>query len=96
MNLLSARDRLRLERDCSAGTKENRKEGDQSRPRLVRQARLDRRRVHGEESVAFSGSVAVELDSGGSIVSTFTEHYVLKMLHHTYTTTLIVKKFPGR
>ena len=33
MNLLSARDRLHLERDCSAGAKENRKEGDQSGPR---------------------------------------------------------------
>ena len=30
VNLLSVRDRLRLEQDCSAGTKENRKEGDQS------------------------------------------------------------------
>ena len=33
MNLLSARDRLRLEQDCSASTKENKKEGNQSRPR---------------------------------------------------------------
>ena len=30
MNLLSARDRLRLERDCSASAEENRKEGDES------------------------------------------------------------------
>ena len=33
MNLLSARDRLCLERDCSADTKENRKEGNKSGPR---------------------------------------------------------------
>ena len=33
INLLSARDRLLLKRDCSAGAKENRKEGDQSGPR---------------------------------------------------------------
>ena len=39
----------------------------------VRQAWLDRRRVHGEESVAFSGSIAVELDGEKSIVSTCTE-----------------------
>ena len=40
----------------------------------VRQARLDRQSVHGEESfmssVAFSRSISVELDSEGSIVST--------------------------
>ena len=39
----------------------------------VRQARLDRR-VHGEESVVFSRSIGVELDSEGCIVSTCTEH----------------------
>ena len=33
MNLLSAKDRLHLERDCSASAKENRKEGNQSRDR---------------------------------------------------------------
>ena len=38
------------------------------------QARLDRQSVHGEESVAFSGSIGVELDSEGSIVSTCTEY----------------------
>ena len=64
-----------MERDCSAGAKENRKEGDQNGLSLeVRQARLDRGRVHNGESVAFSGSIAVELDSEGSIVSTCTEH----------------------
>ena len=46
---------------------------------------MEERRIHGEESVAFSGSVAVELDSEGSIVSTCTEHYILKMLHHSST-----------
>ena len=41
----------------------------------VRQARLDGRRVHGEESsVAFSRSIGVELDSDGSVMSTCTEH----------------------
>ena len=40
----------------------------------VRQARLDRRRIHGEESVVFSRFIAVELDSEGSILSTCTEH----------------------
>ena len=38
------------------------------------EARLDRRSIHGEESVVFSGSIGVELDSEGSIVSTCTEH----------------------
>ena len=33
MNLLSARDRLHLERDCRANAKGNRKEGDQSGPK---------------------------------------------------------------
>ena len=36
MNLLSARDRLCLEQDCSAGAKGNRKEGIQNIPRLDR------------------------------------------------------------
>ena len=40
----------------------------------VRQARLDRQHVHCEESVAFSKSIGVEIDSEGSIVSTYTEH----------------------
>ena len=35
---------------------------------------VDRRSVHGEESVMFSGSIGVELDSEGSFVSTCTEH----------------------
>ena len=44
----------------------------------VRQDRLDRRRVRGEESsVAFNGSIGVKLDSEGSVVSTCTEHFIL-------------------
>ena len=50
-------------------------EGRRSEQTEVRQARLDRRCVHGEESVAFSGIINVDLDSEGSIVSTCTEHY---------------------
>ena len=42
-------------------------EGRRSERTEVRQARLDRRSVHGEESVVFSGSIGVELDSEGSI-----------------------------
>ena len=40
----------------------------------VREARLDRQSVQGEESVEFSGSVGVKLDSEESIVSACTEH----------------------
>ena len=47
--------------DCSAGAKENRR----SEQTEVRQARLDRRSGDGEESVVFSGSISVELDSEG-------------------------------
>ena len=35
----------------------------------MREAWLDRQSVHSEESVVFSGSIGVELDSEGSIVS---------------------------
>ena len=42
-------------------------EGRWSERTEVRQARLDRRSVHGEESVVFSRSIGVELDSEGSI-----------------------------
>ena len=42
-------------------------EGRRSERTEVRQARLDRRSVHIEESVMFSGSIGVELDSEGSI-----------------------------
>ena len=49
-------------------------EGRRSEETKVRQARLDRQCVHGEESVTFSGSISVELHSKGSIVSTCTEH----------------------
>ena len=59
MNLQSARDRLRREQDCRADAK---REQERRRSRTeVRQARLDRRHVHSEESVAFSGSIGVEL-----------------------------------
>ena len=49
-------------------------EGRRSERTNVRQARLDRRRVHSEESVVFSGSISVELHSEGSIVSTCPDH----------------------
>ena len=49
-------------------------EGRQSEWTEVKQARLDRQSIHGEESVAFSGSIGVELDSVGYIVSACTEH----------------------
>ena len=69
--------------DCSVSAKENRKEDDQSRPR---QARLDRRPVHNEESsVTFSRSIGMELDSVRSIVS-ITEFWRCYITHrwHTY------------
>ena len=59
----------RLQRWC-----QREQEGKQSERTKVRQARLDRRSVHGEESVVFSGSIGVELDSEGSIMSASTEH----------------------
>ena len=80
MNLLSARDRLRLEREERATARLQRRcqreqEGRQSERTEVRQAKLDRRCVHSEESsVAFSGSIGLELDSEGTIVLTCTEH----------------------
>ena len=79
MNLLGARDRLCLEREERAVARLQRwrqreQEGRRSEWTEVRQARLDRQSVHGEESfmssVAFSRSIGVELDSEGSIVST--------------------------
>ena len=73
---------VRLQRRC-----QREQEGDQRGPRPVRQGSglIARWCVHSEESVVFSGSVAVELDSEGSTVSTCTEHYILKMLHHSST-----------
>ena len=48
--------------DCSVGAKKNRSKGRGSEQTEVMQARLDRRRVHGEESsVAFSRFIGVEL-----------------------------------
>ena len=49
-------------------------EGRRSEWTEVRQARLDRRSVHGEGSVMFNGSIGVDLDSEGFIVSACTEH----------------------
>ena len=77
---MSVRDRLHLEREERATARLQRRcqreqEGRQSEWTEVRQARLDRYLVHGdEESVVFSGSISVELDSEGTIVSTCTEH----------------------
>ena len=78
-NLLSARDRLRLEQEERSTARlqcwrQRQQEGRRSECTDVKQARLDRQRVHGEESVAFSGSIGVELDSEGSIMSTSTAH----------------------
>ena len=73
MNLLSARDRFRLEQKERATARlQCWHQREQERTRLerteVRQARLDRRHVHGEESsVAFGRSISVELYSEGSI-----------------------------
>ena len=74
INLLSAIERqiasgARLQRSC-----QREQEGRRSERTEVRQARLsDRRRVYGEESVAFSESINVELHSEGSIMSTCTD-----------------------
>ena len=75
-NLLSVRDRLRLEQEerATARLQCRRQREQEGRQSEVRQARLDRRSVHGEESVEFSGSIGVELDSEVSIVSACTEH----------------------
>ena len=80
INLLSVRDRLRLEREERAtarlqGLHQREQEGIRPSERTeVREAWLDRRSVHSEESVVFSGSIGVELDSEESIVSACTEH----------------------
>ena len=78
MNLLIARDRLPLgvwseRKGLLLRRRQREQEGRWSEWTEVRQARLDTRSVHGEESVVFSGSIGVELDSEGSIVSTCTE-----------------------
>ena len=76
MNLLSAKDRLPLEREERASARlqhqcQREQEQRQSEQNKVRQARLDRWHVHSEESsVTFSRSIDVGLDSEGSIVST--------------------------
>ena len=67
MNLLSARDRLHLEQEERAIARlqhwrQREQEGRRSERTDVRQPRLDRRHVHGKESVAVSGSIGVKLD----------------------------------
>ena len=79
MNLVSARDRFCLEQEERATARLQRRrqreqEGRRSEQTEVTQARADRQHVPGEESVAFSGSISMELDSEGSIMSTYTEH----------------------
>ena len=79
INLLSARDRYRLEwKEKATARLQHWQQREQEQMRLkwteVRQARLGRWRIHGEESVAFSISIGVELYSEGSIMSTCTEH----------------------
>ena len=80
MNLLSARDRLHLKREerptasrlqCQCQREQEERQSEQTK---VMQARLAKQSVHGEEFVVFSGSIGVELDSEGSIVSAGTEH----------------------
>ena len=76
--LLSARDRLHLKQEEKASARLQRRcqreqEGRRSERTEVREARLDRRSVHGEESAMFSGSIGVELDSEGSIMSGCTD-----------------------
>ena len=89
MNLLSARDRLHLEQEKRATARLQRQrqreqERRQSEQTKAKQARLDRRPVHDEEScVAFSRPIGMELDSERSIVP-ITEF--LKMLHHSSVT----------
>ena len=80
MNQLSAREILHASGARGKGYArlqlwpQTEQEGRQSEQTEVRDARLDRQSVHGEESVVFSRSISVELDSEGSIVSTCTEH----------------------
>ena len=76
--ILGARDRLHLKQEERASARlqhqcQSEQEGKQSEQTEVREARLDRRSVHGEESAMFSGSIGVELDSEGSIVSGCTD-----------------------
>ena len=65
--------RLECERQIASGVRlqcrrQREQEGRRSERTEVRQARLDRQHVHGEESVVFSGSIGVELDSEGSVM----------------------------
>ena len=80
------------ERQIASGTRlqrwrQSEQEGRRSEWIEVRQARLDRRCVHGEESVAFSGSISVELDSEclSCQLAMKIKNLILKMLHHSST-----------
>ena len=61
-------------------------EGRRSERTKVREARLDRRSVHGEESVMFSGSISVELDSEGSIARNIKNFEDVTSLIHSSVT----------
>ena len=68
---LSAQDRLRLDGEERATARLHRQcqreqEGRRSERTEVREARLDRRSVHGEESITISGSIGVKLVRGPS------------------------------
>ena len=80
MNVLSVRDRLLLEARLQH-RRQREQEGRRSKRTEVRQTRLD---VHGEESVAFSGSIGVELNSERSIVSACAEHYKFRRCYITH------------
>ena len=79
MNLLNVSEKLRLEQEERATARlqhcrQRDQEGRQSEWTEVRQARPDRQRVQCEESVTFSRSIGVELNSKGSIESTCADH----------------------
>ena len=63
------------------------REGRRSERTEVRQARLDRRSGDSEESVVFSGSISVELDSEGPSCQLVLniKIWILKMLNHSST-----------
>ena len=82
-SMLSARDRLHLEARLQH-RRQREQEGRRSEQTEVRQTRLDRRRVHGEEFVAFGESIGVELNSERSIVSACAEHYKFRRCYITH------------
>ena len=68
---LSAQDRLRLDGEERATARlhcqcQREQEGRRSERTEVREARLDRRSIHGEESITISGSIGVKLVRGPS------------------------------